>query len=350
MSAKTAALPIPDFRIPEDGWLEAAPLGDSPGTVRLPDGSRRPVMQRIDQAAADAMIAAFNSQDAATGLLLDFDHETLSGAGPAGGWILGLKVAPRKGATGNALWCQVRPSSKGKEAIEGGLYRYLSITALIADCEDLGAGVVRPLRLDSIALTNRPNLKVAPITNSAAPAAAATPTTQESNNMDALKKLLGLPATATDQEVLDAVSALQAASATALADATAAKAALANAQAAQAEAVATADLAEFAAIVEPMAAADQAAVKAGLIANRDATRAALVAVKSRAAALAEPDASKNRAPNANQPAPVIANAADVFGAEFDKSKDLQSEFSHAGGKPAYVAFRTAEAAKTPITK
>jgi phage I-like protein len=336
----SATLPIPDFKIPADGWLEAAPLGDSPGTVRLPDGSRRPIMQRIDQAAADAMIAAFNAQDAATGLLLDFDHETLAGAGPAGGWILGLKVAPRKGAAGNALWCQVRPSTKGKEAIEGGLYRYLSITALIADCEDLGAGVVRPLRLDSIALTNRPNLKVSPITNSAAAAAPSAATHQESVTMDALKKLLGLPASATEADVIAAVTALQASATAALADAATAKAAIANAQAA-----ATADLAEFAAVVQAMPAADQAAVKAGLIANREATRAALVAVGTRAAALAAPDPAKNAMPNATKPVAPIANSADAFGAEFDKSADLQAEFAGAGGKPAYVAYRLAQTTK-----
>jgi len=153
--------------------------------------------------------------------------------------------------------------------------------------------------------------------------------------MDALNKLLGLPTSATEADACAAVKALQDERATATA-------ALANAKAAQAEAVATADLAEFAAVIEPMPAADQAAVKAGLIANREATRAALVAVGTRAAAIAAPDPAKNVLPNATRPAPPIANSADAFGAEFDKSADLQAVFAGAGGKPAYVAYRTAQ--------
>jgi hypothetical protein len=344
------ALPIPDFKVPADGWMEAAPLGESRGSVRSPDGTRRPVIQVIDDKAAAAMIANFKANDAAIGLVLDVDHRIIfHGAGAAAGWIIALKVAPRKGAVGNALWCQIRPSEMGKAAIEGGDYRFLSICADPAECEDLGNGRIRPLRLNSISLTNNPNLPVEAITNSAVGAlpAAITTTTEESKHMDQLKQLLGLAPTATDADVRAAVTALQGERTAAIADATAAKAALANAQAQQAEVIANADIVEFSAIIEPMKAEDKAAVKAGLLANRAATRAALVAVKGQAAALAEPDPSKNMLPNGKKPEPVLANSAEAFGAEFDKDAKLQDEFKGAGGKAAFVALRQAELAKNP---
>lgn len=122
-----------------------APIGEFPSS----DGS---VVQVIDQAAVRAMANAFSAGDE---LLIDFDHESHSSdkRTTAAGWIQNLL------ARSDGLFAAVKWSSDGAAAIKGGVYRYISPVWLKPDCEDLGNGRVRPLRLYDAGLTNRPNLK-----------------------------------------------------------------------------------------------------------------------------------------------------------------------------------------------
>jgi hypothetical protein len=64
-----------DFRLPDDGWYQIAPLGEFPHFVA-------DVIQVIDQEACVAMAARVTA-DAHTpnfpGLLVDFDHFSLDG-------------------------------------------------------------------------------------------------------------------------------------------------------------------------------------------------------------------------------------------------------------------------------
>lgn len=139
------------FSVPSDGWIHLAPFGSHPH----PTG----VVQQIDAKSVDAMVANFASRKANdknfTGALLDFDHFSQSGDKPseAGGWIENL--AKRE----DGMWGQVRWTDVGEKAVNGGRYRLVSPVWLKRNCETLDNGNLRPLVLDSVALTNEPNLK-----------------------------------------------------------------------------------------------------------------------------------------------------------------------------------------------
>jgi len=139
------------FTVPADGWVHLAPFGKHPH----PTG----VVQVIDDKSVDAMVANFASRKASdknfTGALLDFDHFSQSGDKPseAGGWIENL--AKRD----DGMWGQVRWTDVGEKAVNGGRYRLVSPVWLKRNCEPVDNGQLRPLVLDSVALTNEPNLK-----------------------------------------------------------------------------------------------------------------------------------------------------------------------------------------------
>lgn len=157
-----------DFRLPDDGWYQIAPMGDFPHPVSG-------IMQVIDAEACDAMVARFAADASTTnfpGLLIDFDHFSLDGEkrSEAAGWILGLEKRD------DGLWAQIRWSDSGEEAVKGGRYRFLSPVWARSDCVDLGISTssgqavprVRPIRILNAAVTNDPNLKgMVPLSNRA---------------------------------------------------------------------------------------------------------------------------------------------------------------------------------------
>jgi len=155
-----------DFKMPDDGWYQLAPLGEFPHAVAG-------VIQVVDTEACVTMVARFKA-DAATpnfaGLLVDFDHFSLDGERrtEAAGWIVGLEAGPasspsgttpRQSPAGAGLWANIRWSDVGEQAVKGGRYRFLSPVWARSDCVDLGNGRVRPVRLLNAAVTNDPNLK-----------------------------------------------------------------------------------------------------------------------------------------------------------------------------------------------
>ena len=178
-----------DFKLSDGEWFQLAGHGEFPHAASG-------LFQVIDARACEAMAARF-AEDAKgpnfAGLLLDFDHFSLDGGkrSEAAGWIIALEARDgvagvgcqvsgeeptppcghpsREGTFGNAgsgLWAKIRWSDVGEEAVKGGRYRFLSPVWALADCEDLGEGRVRPLRVVNAAVTNDPNLKgLMPLSN-----------------------------------------------------------------------------------------------------------------------------------------------------------------------------------------
>ncbi len=156
-----------DFKMPDDGWYQLAPLGEFPHTAAG-------VVQVIDAEACAAMVARFKADAAVenfAGLLVDFDHFSLDERtrSEAAGWIADL--ADRD----TGLWGKIRWSDVGEAAVKGGRYRFLSPVWARSDCVDLGPSAgsgqatrrVRPVRLLNAAVTNDPNLKgLVPLANS----------------------------------------------------------------------------------------------------------------------------------------------------------------------------------------
>jgi phage I-like protein len=135
-------------------------------------------------------------------MVIDYDHSTdlargRGGPVPAAGWIVGLQ------ARANGIWGLVEWTKQAADFIAKREYRYLS-PAFLHDEKTGEVGAI--LRA---ALTNVPNLDQLPALASANEAALMA--AQENKQMD-LKKLaaaLGLPDTATFEDVLAAINALR---------------------------------------------------------------------------------------------------------------------------------------------
>lgn len=143
-----------DFALAEDGFVQVTPVGEY-----AHEGAG--LVQVIDRLACDMMAAAFAVSKAAggenfPGLLVDFDHFSLDTGKPseAAGWVGELE------ARDDGLWARVRWSDSGLAAVTGGRYRLLSpVFRHPAGTQDLGGGRVRPVWLESVALTNEPNIR-----------------------------------------------------------------------------------------------------------------------------------------------------------------------------------------------
>ena len=190
------------FKLPEDGWYQIAPVGEYPlaGTK---------IVQVLDQPALTAMVNRFNEESKQTnfpGILVDFDHFSydVDKSSKAAGWITNLQNRA------DGLWAQIRWSTEGKSAVESGEYRFPSPTFLPQDAERLGNNRVRPRRLDTVGLTNKPNLRgMVPLSNRNTPMGEADAVTKTKGNMKSVCTALGLSADASEEAVLSEVTKLQ---------------------------------------------------------------------------------------------------------------------------------------------
>ena len=125
-------------------------------------------IQVIDEACLRAIPTSFYEEAAKPGwigLPVDFDHESYdpSKRSESAGWVVDIR------REGDMLAAFTHLTDTGFAAVNSGRYRYASPAWLPKDLESLGGKRVRPLRLDSIGLTNQPNIKaLPPITNRSA--------------------------------------------------------------------------------------------------------------------------------------------------------------------------------------
>lgn len=152
-----------EFQHPADGWYQIERKGQHPNRAAG-------VVQVIDDEAAQAIVNRFNA-DAAAGtlrhgheLLIDHEHfsDQVDKESRAYGWLTQLQNRA------DGIYGQVRWTKTGKEAVDGGDYRFFSTEY---DPDDLKvvnkeARHVRPLRLAGLTLTNMHNNRgQRPITN-----------------------------------------------------------------------------------------------------------------------------------------------------------------------------------------
>lgn len=212
------------FSLSKDGWIMLVPKGRKAGTLRTYEGDeekREDIVQEFDESAFAAMVDDWNkrkSEDGANfpGVLIDFDHFSHDETKPteAAGWIEDVAIRD------DGLWGLPRWSALGKEKLEGGIYRLVS--PVLREFEEVGTEKVdgkrllRPKVLHRLALTNDPQLRgMPPVSNRNS--ATAKPTNKD-HVMDFKKllcKLLGLPDTATDEEISSATESAGAALASA---------------------------------------------------------------------------------------------------------------------------------------
>lgn len=185
-----------DFSHPTDGWYQIEPKGEHANRAAG-------LVQIIDDEAADSIVSRFN-QDAGAGklrhgseLLIDHEHfsDQLDKETRAYGWLQELQRRE------DGIYGRIRWSKTGKEAVDGGDYRFFSteyapedLKLLNSSTQDSQPRRVRPLRLDGLTLTNMNNNRgQKPITNRGH-----SPNT----TMNAVAIKLGLPADASEETVL----------------------------------------------------------------------------------------------------------------------------------------------------
>lgn len=173
--------------------VQLAPLGEWPVTGKDEKGQPKELTQVVDAAACAAVAGKFSKE-----LLVDLDHASVDGGSTrAYAWVTGLRADAAQGLVGT-----FRFTEAGAEAVNSREYRFVSVSWFLDK-----AG--RPTELDSVALTNRPNLPVRPILNRKGTGNTLENKTERKPNMDKIKEMLGLPADATGEQVSNAVAGLK---------------------------------------------------------------------------------------------------------------------------------------------
>ena len=189
-----------------DNWYQLLPLGEFP--ANLEDSKKTPITFVVDQVALNRIVDRFKEQKASanfTGYLVDYEHFSLNTEkkSEAAAWIEELEVRA------DGLWGRFRLTPLGDRDITGGVYRHLSPVTFM---EKITTSRYRPIRLESVALTNAPNLSgMVPLSNrrdktsenkDGPPAGGQKGTGM--NYKDMLCKLLGLPPESTDEQIQSA--------------------------------------------------------------------------------------------------------------------------------------------------
>lgn len=187
---------------------EKIELADVPGTVKiLPLGLVKSSKGDfvVDEEAYQSIQKVFKARG--IDIVIDYEHQTLADVqAPAGGWIKELELGE------DAIIAKVEWTPRAQEYLRNKEYRYLSPVVLVRDSDN------KAIALNSVALTNTPAINgMFAIVNKAADTLDIEDTgnnaeEQGGNRMDLKKlaQLLGLPETATEDEVLSRIQALTA--------------------------------------------------------------------------------------------------------------------------------------------
>lgn len=193
-------------------WQQIEVTGEHRGTMVGADGKETRIVQVIDEAAIANIAKDFRAIAADPyfdGLLVDADHlsHDLSEKTEAYAWLMNVEV--RDGQ----LWGELEWTDLGASAISGNRYKYFSTEYGPGDFEVLGSGRVRPSRLSGLSLTNRPNNKggrrIQNRSQTATEDPGHNPTQDDKTTMKNIAEKLGLPAEATEEEILAKITALQ---------------------------------------------------------------------------------------------------------------------------------------------
>lgn len=166
--------------------VQICPVGD------FPNGERE---QHCTQEALENVVAKWKA-DGEKEVLVDFEHNSEAGGTSdtsAAAWVTNLRVDGERGLVGD-----FRMTDVGADAVSNRRLRFLSVAWFV------NKETREPMEIRSIALTNKPNIPVAPVLNRDN-AGGTNVEEKKGPNMDKLKEALGLPADATEDMILAAV-------------------------------------------------------------------------------------------------------------------------------------------------
>jgi hypothetical protein len=152
------------FTILQCDWLQLSPYGDFPHARGL---------QRVDRAAAETLVAQFNSFRGRLGRLFGgvpfyIGHPDVPNASEiadrkAYGWVNQLETRE------DGLYGQVKWSDAGLDLLKNAHFKYLSPYWEAREIgTENGRRVYQPVALVSVGLTNQPNIPVKPLANESA--------------------------------------------------------------------------------------------------------------------------------------------------------------------------------------
>ena len=189
-------------------------------------------------------------------ILVDFEHKCEAGGTSdtsAAAWATNLRVDNKLG-----LVADFKMTDLGAEAVSNRRLRFLSVAWFV------NKETHEPMVIRSIALTNKPNIPVAPVLNRE-PSGVVNVEEKKGPNMDKIKEALGLSPDATDEEILAAIE-----------EAKKAKEEAAELKANAEKAALDAEAEKFA--EENKAKCDKAVLKAQYIANKEVAKALVAAI------------------------------------------------------------------------
>ena len=185
---------------------EARPLPDSvkagdvlEGVQICPQGDW-PHGEIVQHCSAEAFDKIVSSQ---TGeILVDFEHNAETGGDTtAAAWITNLRFNEESGLIGDFKFTDI-----GAEAVSQRRLRFLSPAF---ECEETGEKEYTPVRLKSVALTNKPNIPVHCVLNREGLEVSNVEDKPKDPSMDKIKELLGLGAEASEEDVIAAITSLK---------------------------------------------------------------------------------------------------------------------------------------------
>lgn len=155
----------------------------------------------VDAAAADSIISAFSRLG--RDLPIDYEHQTLGGEwaapdgkAPAAGWVKALRWDAERGLIARVEW-----TTRGREFVEAGEYRYFSPTFTVREKD------ARVASLSSVALTNDPaTLNIKPLVARGASTACGRRQRVASAGAAGVLQLLGLQDTANVNDIAGAIT------------------------------------------------------------------------------------------------------------------------------------------------
>ena len=195
----------------ESGWKRLAPYGQTNYWEKQPDGTFRQFAQIFTHEQAERMQGAFNTAAVKPnfrGLPIYIGHPDFNSTRWPDDKRLGKITAVE--AREDALWVNVDWNDLGRKNAQEGYYIYPSPAWLFPKALAAQTGQVLPDELQSVGLTNTPNIKDVDAWTNTAPEGGPAPIDDSTLNQEdpamnehkkKLLKLLGLPDTATDEEI-----------------------------------------------------------------------------------------------------------------------------------------------------
>ena len=170
--------------------VQICPIGD------FPNGDRQ---QHCTAEALQNVVKDW-AERGSKEILVDFEHLSESkdpnSDTSAAAWVSNVRVDPERGLVGDFKLTDV-----GAEAISNRRLRFLSVSWFV------NKETHEPIRITSIALTNKPNIPVDPVLNKD-PDPGNKNVEDKEKHMDKIKEALGLAPEATEAEVLEAITAM----------------------------------------------------------------------------------------------------------------------------------------------